>query len=77
MTKRKPPPIWAVVCTDVDGKRYVMGTAHARHGARLEAYHWRAREHDAVILHGRTKYRRYSVVRYLPSPGKKRGRKCT
>ena len=74
MTHRNPkraPVIWCVVCTDVDGRRFIMGWCNNRHEARFDARVYRAKDHDQVILHVR-RPRRYTVVKYIPAPGKGR-----
>lgn len=59
----RPPPIWAVVCTDVDGKRYVFEMATVRREMVVGAAIWRKREQRG---------RRYRVVRYEAVGGRRR-----
>lgn len=59
----KPPTIWAVVCTDVDGKRYVFEHCYTRTNAQVAKRIWQKQERAR---------RRYSVVKYVAA--KKRSR---
>ncbi len=75
MTRAKvnAPVIWAVVCTDVDGKRYVFEMAPRRSGARTAAKIWLKNDkwHGDK---GRCR-RKYTVVRYVPAGKVGRGKR--
>jgi hypothetical protein len=63
--KPQSPPVWVLLCHDVDGKIYAFEIATTRHGAETARKGWRANDRVGRV---------YRVVRYVPAPAK-RGRK--